>query len=219
MSKQLEKMGEFFDARLEDYEEHQLTTIDNAQEFYPLTAAYLPKAPGTRVLDLGCGTGLELNHYFALNPAAQVTGIDLAPGMLKCLREKFPGKCLDLRLGSYFDLPFEEDHYDAAVSVESLHHFTQAEKIPLYKKLHKALKTDGVFILTDYFSLSDEEETFHRAELIRIKAEQGIADNEFYHYDTQLIVAHEVEALKAAGFSSVEVLHAWGATHLIQAVR
>lgn len=31
----LEKMGEFFDARLEGYEEHQLTAIDNAQEFYP----------------------------------------------------------------------------------------------------------------------------------------------------------------------------------------
>ena len=60
----LEKMGEFFDRRLEGYEEHQLTAIAAAGEFYPFTAAYLPKKEGARVLDLGCGTGLELSYYF-----------------------------------------------------------------------------------------------------------------------------------------------------------
>ena len=30
----LEKMGEFFDARLDGYEEHQMTCIDSADEFY-----------------------------------------------------------------------------------------------------------------------------------------------------------------------------------------
>ena len=86
----LEKMGAFFDARLDGYEEHQLTCIESAQEFYPYTAACLPKEPGVHILDLGCGTGLELNSYFEYNPAAKVTGIDLAPGMLQALREKFP---------------------------------------------------------------------------------------------------------------------------------
>ena len=37
--------------------------------------------------------------------------------------------------------------FDAAVSVESLHHFTKEEKIPLYDKLRKALKPGGYFIL------------------------------------------------------------------------
>ncbi len=32
----LEKMGEFFDARLDGYEEHQLKTIASAEEFFPL---------------------------------------------------------------------------------------------------------------------------------------------------------------------------------------
>ena len=77
----LEKMGEFFDARLRGYEEHQLTCIESAQGFYPYTASCLPQAHGTRLLDLGCGTGLELGYYFELVPSAKVTGIDLAPGM------------------------------------------------------------------------------------------------------------------------------------------
>ena len=46
-------------------------------------------APGAKVLDLGCGTGLELEYYFRLNSTAMVTGIDLAAGMLQKLKEKF----------------------------------------------------------------------------------------------------------------------------------
>ena len=208
----LEKMGAFFDARLDGYEEHQLTCIEGAQAFYPFTASCLPTAPGTNILDLGCGTGLELDYYFKLNPTAKVTGIDLAPGMLAALEKKFADKAITLICGSYFDLPFSENAFDAAVSVESLHHFTQAEKTALYRKLYKALKPGSYFILTDYFALSDAEEIALRSELERLKSEQGITDGEFYHFDTPLTVGHETEAFRDAGFSVVEILNHWGAT-------
>ena len=52
-----------------------------------------------------------------------------------------------------------------------------------------------------------------------MKAEQGIADDAFYHYDTPLTVKHETEVLLQAGFSSVEVLKNWGATYTIKAVK
>ena len=116
-------------------------------------------------------------------------------------------------------LPFGEGVYDAAVSVESLHHFTKEEKISLYSKLHSALKCDGYFILTDYFSLSEEEERMHRRAFLSLKAESGNTDNELYHYDTPLTVDHEAEALVKAGFSSVRVLNNWGATYTIKAVK
>ena len=146
-------MGDFFDTRTEGYEEHQLNTIDFAQEFYPFTAGCLPKESGARILDLGCGTGLELDEFFDLNPDAKVTGIDLAAGMLNALKKKFSSKDITLILGSYFEVPFGEAQFDAAVSVESLHHFTKEEKLPLYTKLKAALKSGGYFILTDYFAM------------------------------------------------------------------
>ena len=213
----LEKMGEFFDNRLDGYEEHQLTCIEDAGKFYPFTAGCLPVEKGTNILDLGCGTGLELDYYFKRNPLAKVTGIDLAPGMLAALREKFPDKDLTLIQGSYFEIPFEENRYDAAVSVESLHHFTKDEKTALYCKLNKALKEDGFFILTDYFAPSKEEEIFYRNELERMKKQQGIADHEFYHYDTPLTVEHEMQALQEAGFTSVEILGQWENTYTLKA--
>lgn len=213
----LEKMNEFFNKRLDGYDEHMMTTIESSDVFYPFTADCLPKTAGAKILDLGCGTGLELEQYFRLNPSAKITGIDLTQSMLNALKNKFPEKDLTLICGSYFDVPFDENTFDAAVSVESLHHFTKEEKIPLYTKLCKSLKDGGYFILTDYFALTDEDEKAFRKELLRLKKEQGIDDNEFYHYDTPLTVEHETEALLEAGFSSVEVLNNWGATFTIKA--
>ena len=148
----LEKMSDFFEARLDGYDEHMMTNIESANEFYPFTAKQLPTTENCHVLDLGCGTGLELQEYYLLNPSAMVTGIDLSQGMLAELKRKFANKDITLMLGSYFDVPLGENVFDAAVSVESLHHFTKEEKVGLYSKLHIALKDDGYFILTDYFS-------------------------------------------------------------------
>ena len=215
----LEKMSDFFEARLDGYDEHMLNDIESATEFYPFTASMLPRTENCHVLDLGCGTGLELEFYYQLNPLAKITGIDLSRGMLDWLKRKFADKDITLICGSYFDVPLCESVFDAAVSVESLHHFTKAEKIPLYTKLRTALKENGYFILTDYFALSDEEEQTHRQALADLKAEQVIDDNEFYHYDTPLTVEHEKEALLEAGFSSVEVLNHWGATYTIKAIK
>ena len=213
----LEEMGAFFESRLDGYEKHQLTSIDSAREFYPFTASCLPQRADSAVLDLGCGTGLELGSYFETVPTAKITGIDLAPRMLDALRRKFPDQSLTLIAGSYFDVPLEECAFDAAVSVESLHHFTKQEKIPLYQKVRKALKPGGYLILTDYFAASDEEERSRRAAFLRLKKEQGVQDDAFYHYDTPLTVGHETEALLAAGFSSVAILKNWGATYTLKA--
>lgn len=215
----LEKMSDFFENRLEGYDEHMMTEIESADEFYPFTAAQLPDEEECCVLDLGCGTGLELESYYLRCPSAKVTGIDLSTGMLDALRRKFSGKDITLVVGSYFDVPFGEGMFDAAVSVESLHHFTKEEKLPLYAKLCGALKEDGYFVLTDYFAASDEEEREYRQDLIALKKEQGISDDEFYHYDTPLTVKHETETLLEAGFSSVEVLKNWGATFALKAIK
>lgn len=215
----LEKMGAFFDARQSGYDAHMLNDIASAREFYPFTASLLPKKEDARLLDLGCGTGLELEEYFKLCPSAHVTGIDLAPGMLQAMQEKFKDKQITAILGSYFSVPFGVSTYDAAVSVESLHHFTMEEKIPLYRKVCDALRPGGYLILTDYFALSDEEEHTFRKELLRLKQEEGISDEEFYHYDTPLTVAHETEALLRGGFSEVTVEGSWGATFTLKAVK
>ena len=206
----LEKMDDFFAARIDGYDEHMKTNIEGASGFYAYTASLLPGTAGSRVLDLGCGTGLELEEYFTLNPGANVTGVDLSREMLNALKAKFPGKDLTLIRASYFDTPFGEKQYDAAVSVESLHHFPAGLKASLYEKLHSALRENGVFVLTDYFAESEEMEKEYFQNLADLKREQGLSDDEFYHYDTPLLVEHETDILRRAGFREVRIMKQWG---------
>lgn len=213
----LEKMDAFFAARVEGYDEHMRADIEGAEEFYPYTASLLPDRTGARVLDLGCGTGLELEEYFRRNSGAAVTGIDLSASMLGKLREKFQGKKIELIHGSYFDVPLGENIFDAAVSVESLHHFPASQKESLYRRLRAALKPEGYFVLTDYFAESEALEREYFENLEKLKAEQGISDGAFYHYDTPLTVRHETDVLLRAGFGQVEVKGRWGAAYTLLA--
>lgn len=215
----IERMDDFFTARVEGYDEHMRTYVEGDSAFYEYTATLLPEAEGANVLDLGCGTGLELEAYFKVNPKAKVTGIDMTEAMLNALRNKFPEKEMTLILGSYFDVPLGEEIYDAAVSVESLHHFTAEKKLALYKKLLAALRERGTFVLTDYFAESEEEEKEYFQELKRIRQEQGIADDAFYHYDTPLTAEHEMDVLREAGFSEVRLEKEWGSTRTVVAVK
>ena len=215
----LELMGDFFARRLEGYDAHMLRDIEGAEAFYPAAAALLPGTPGCRILDLGCGTGLELEFFFPRNPTARVTGIDLSAEMLEALGRKFRDRGLDLRLGSYLELSLGEAEYDGAISVESLHHSVPAVKLRLYRRLRAALKPGGCFILADYFAGSPAEEAAFFRELEAQKRHDGLADDVVVHFDTPLTPEHELALLREAGFSSAERVGMWEATSLIRASR
>ena len=219
MQEMLEQMDKFFTTRVQGYDEHMRNEVERGSSFYEFTALQLPPAGNANILDLGCGTGLELEAYYSINPHAKITGIDLTQAMLNVLKSKFPDKDITLICGSYFDVPFGEEVFDAAVSVESLHHFSGEEKASLYTRLRSALKPGGCFILTDYFADLEEQEVFFRQEMLRLRKEQHLPDDVFYHYDTPLTVKHEKEILYSVGFASVEELNRWEATHTLKAVK
>lgn len=55
----LENMSDFFAARVEAYDEHMQSNVRGCKEAYREMAALIP-CPCEQLLDLGCGTGLEL---------------------------------------------------------------------------------------------------------------------------------------------------------------
>jgi tRNA (cmo5U34)-methyltransferase len=210
----LEEMDAFFNARIDTYEEHMLRDLDSA-EVYIEIAGLIPSDRGLKLLDLGCGTGLELDEIFKVNPIVQVTGIDLAEKMLEKLRQKHAARKsqLNLILADYFEYNFGKNMFDVALSVETLHHFSYEEKTGLYRKIFTALKPNGFYIESDYVAPDQEFEDFHFAEKQRIYAEQCITEG-FYHYDTPCTVENQIGMLKKAGFRTVKVIsrHGNGAT-------
>lgn len=202
MKETLEEMRDFFNRRVAEYEGHMLACVDGADQFYRLTASLLPVRPGMRLLDLGCGTGLELDELYRLQPDARVTGVDLAEKMLDALRAKHADKPLTLLRQSYFDAEFARGAFDAAISVQSLHHFTYGEKLALYKKLHTWLIPGGVYVETDYTAPDQVYEDLCFAERARLLREQGAKEG-FFHYDTPHTLAHRAQLLREAGFKNV----------------
>lgn len=205
---QLETMRDFFNTRAEIYDTQQLLNIDGGDACYRAAADFLPPDAGT-LLDLGCGTGLELAAVFARFPAMRVTGIDLAEKMLEKLREKYAGRPLELICGSYFSTEFGENCFDAALSIMSLHHFEAEAKTELYRRILRALRPGGAFLEGDYLLAENDpaQEAALLAEGRRLREARG-RDGEFYHFDTPFTVRHETELLLAAGFSSVR--RVWG---------
>jgi SAM-dependent methyltransferase len=73
-------------------------------------------ADGVRVLDMACGSGLALRHAEAMG--ATTAGIDAAATLVEIARDRNPGS--DLRLGSMFDLPWDDGSFDAVMSINGI---------------------------------------------------------------------------------------------------
>ncbi len=191
-----EEMAAFFGARLDIYDRVHLS---HWPEEYARIADYFDEGTAS-LLDIGCGTGLELQSLFARFPALAVTGIDLSRPMLARLEAKYPGRNIRLVCDDYFRCPFGSG-YDAALSFETLHHFPPADKERLFKKLFDALRPGGLYTECDYVACCDEEEALCRAHADRRRAAAGVPSGTFLHIDTPLTLAHETGLLTRAGFA------------------
>lgn len=81
--------------------------------------AMLPRlgvAPGTRLLDIACGAGLGVR--LAAGAGADVAAIDASVELVAVARLRTP--TADVRLGSMFELPWPDEAFDAAISVNGV---------------------------------------------------------------------------------------------------
>lgn len=197
----VEEMSDFFTKRLQDYEEHMSVW----EESYQVFAEVLP-SECKKILDLGCGTGLELDKIWQKNPDIEVLGVDLCANMLDKLRKKHPHKPLTTICQDYFQYDFGHDKWDAVISFESLHHFLPERKKKLYRKIYCSLKERGVFLLGDYIACCNEEEELLRTVYLNKRKQSAISENDYVHFDIPMTLEHEKELLQDAGFAIEKVL-------------
>ena len=77
----IEKMSDFFTTRIKNYENQMLNHVKGCREGYGKMAELIPDNCKI-LLDLGCGTGLELKHIFERFSNLHVVGIDCTQVML-----------------------------------------------------------------------------------------------------------------------------------------
>lgn len=197
----LEKMNSFFDARIGLYED----VMSKWTKHYEWMAE-LVDAKTEKLLDIGCGSGLELDYIFKKIPNLAVTGVDFSEEMLAKLKSKHGEKDLIIVNADYFATEFGTEVYDMAISFETLHHFPAEKKTIVFEKIQRSLKKGGVYLECDYIAISPQIEELVFTELARRKTRDKIDKDTFVHFDTPLTVENEMQAMKNAGFSQVELL-------------
>ena len=199
----LEGMNEFFTARIDSYESHMHGLF---KDTYVAFVDHLPKQT-QKLLDLGCGTGLELDEIFQLFPKVRVTGIDINDTMLEILKKKHSDKNLTLIRGDFLAVSFGRDAFDAAISFEALHHFTAEQKQGIYQRIYTSVKNGGCYLEFDYIAESMEEAELYFADREKRRAAEALPENALIHYDTPLTEQQQISLLKDAGFSEVACVH------------
>lgn len=193
-----EEMSAFFTNRLSGYESH-MSVWANAYRLFP---SFLPENC-RYILDLGCGTGLELDEIYQAFPFIHVTGVDLCKDMLDQCTLKHSAKNFKPIHADYLTFDIGTECWDAVISFESLHHFLPAQKQHLYQKIHHSLKENAPFIYCDYLACCEAEEELLRNTYVEKRRRFNISDTQSIHFDIPLTVEHEKTLLLQAGFTNI----------------
>lgn len=202
----IEEMSEFFNKRAKTYNEHMFDTIEKFEEYYDgLSIPIENKNDKIKILDIGCGTGLELEGIFKRNPNVEIHVMDMSEEMLNVLKEKYKDKLCQIEIikGSYLTIPFKEDYYDYVIASMTIHHFTKEEKEKLYMKIYSSLENGGKYIEGDYYMNSKEEEKkcleFYYDAINKISE----GKKQLYHIDIPFTVETEIQLLKRCKFKNI----------------
>jgi len=82
--------------------------------------------PGSKVLEIGCGTG-HFSAYFE-ELGAKVTGLDTSPDMLRLAKEKFGNLKINFETGEAYALPFPDNSFDLVAMITTLEFISSPQK-------------------------------------------------------------------------------------------
>lgn len=110
----------------------------------------LELTPGSRVLDVGCGTGASaIPAAKAVGPEGHVLGLDVAAKMLNCARRKAREENLsniDFETRDMTSLGVETGQFDAVISVFSVFFVVDMER--QCERLWRLVRPGGKMVVT-----------------------------------------------------------------------
>jgi ubiquinone/menaquinone biosynthesis C-methylase UbiE len=146
-----EKFPRFHAVMAEDSGQSVLSSLES--HILPLVPGLAERlAAGIRVLDVGCGSGRVMNRLAELYPKSRFTGIDLSEEAIARGRAEASQKGLRnvefiVRDLTAFDADAEPEAYDFVTTFDAVH--DQARPLEVLKGIHRALKTDGWYLMQD----------------------------------------------------------------------
>ena len=106
--------------------------------------------PGERVLEVGVGTGLSLDHY---GPEVEVVGIDVSPDMLEHARERLSNeqrRRITLTKMDAQALEYPDNSFDKVVAMYVVSVAPDPEKV--VEEMKRVCKPGGELFIVNHFS-------------------------------------------------------------------
>lgn len=102
---------------------------------------------GHSILEVGVGTGKNMPYY---PPDAEITAIDLTPGMLERARKRAGalGLSIDLRLGDVQALEFPDSSFDSVVATFVF--CSVPDPLPGLREVMRVIRPGGKFLLLEH---------------------------------------------------------------------
>jgi cyclopropane fatty-acyl-phospholipid synthase-like methyltransferase len=116
--------------------------------------------PGSRVLDVGCGSGIPIDTYLTAKGYA-VIGIDISPRQVELASESVPDARFEVR--DMLDLGGGEFSVDAVVSFYAIFHTPRESHAGTLRTLSSYLPPGGLMLVTMGAGEWEGEEEFHGA--------------------------------------------------------
>ena len=214
----MEQVKQHFDAEAKIYDETIIRLVPNYHEIIRALADGIAFGIDANfaVLDIGCGTGTISRSIADKFPQATFTLLDIAPNMIEIAKHKMsnrPGT--EFVLSDFTHYGFPAGRFDVVVSSLALHHAeTDNDKINLYRRIFKSLRSGGQFLNADVMIAPTEHGNklyldrwieFMRKSV----SEDEIRNKWLVTYDEEdrpTTIANHLKWLEEVGFECVDVL-------------
>lgn len=161
--------------------------------------AALDAKPGQSVLDVGSGPGHQILEISSVvGDRGHVCGVDPAEDGVKIARQRCSGTGnIEFQIGSVFDLPFENDTFDAAMSSQVFEYLDDVAGA--LREMYRVIRPGGRVLIhdTDWGSLLWHSTDAERMRRILTCWDGHLADPHL----PQTMGAH----LQTAGFQDIQV--------------
>jgi malonyl-CoA O-methyltransferase len=155
---------------------------------------------GSTLLDIGCGTGLLLDLLSQSFPYLTLTGLDLAPNMIRHASERLKERAYLIQ-GDAEHLPFTDDIFSIVLSSSTFQWLDNLN--PCFDEIFRILKPEGRFLFTLFGegTLKELRESWQEAlSVAGLEGEKGHDGTHRFHN-----VAQVRSAMELSGFSDIKV--------------
>ena len=217
----VQEIRERFDKDVERFsniETGQVSTMDAAISLELITEAanrIVPQAEN--LLDIGCGAGNYTLKMLSKNPRLNCTLVDLSQPMLNKALERVSEQTdkISIIQGDLREIALPKNHFDIILAGAVLHHLRDdADWEKTFEKLYQILKPNGCLMISDLVTQEKPLITQYiwerYGDYLESVGGKGYRQNVLDYIekeDSPRSVTYQLDLMKKAGFTSVEILH------------